>query len=129
MDHPLGLHSKKQEWKQLQEMPTYKEALINEVERSTCASMCVCPYAKGRMAAATSSFDLGSLVPKIPGARLISQLTNPWNLVSLSSLNDNLFLQPLPLLSIAQLEQRPNRWWDQCRHQSPELSCPQGGTP
>ena len=101
MDHPLGLHSKKQEWKQLQEMPTYKEALINEVERSTCASMCVCPYAKGRMAAATSSFDLGSLVPKIPSARLISQLTDPWNLVSLSSLNDSLFLQPLPLLSIA----------------------------
>ena len=45
-----------------------------------------CSYTTGRMAAATGSFDLGSLVPKIPGAGLISQLSNPWHWVSVLSL-------------------------------------------
>ena len=37
------------------------------------------------MAAATGGFDLGSLVPKLPGAGLIDQLTNPWNWMNLAS--------------------------------------------
>ena len=97
MDHPMGLNSEseKREWRQLQAMPAYKEALINEVECGTCAFMRACPYAEGGMAAATGGFDLGSLVPKLPGAGLIDQLTNPWNWMNLASLATclvNLFL-------------------------------------
>ena len=79
MDQPLGLYSKseKREWRQLQAMPAYKEALINMVERRTCTSMQACPYAEGGMAAAAASFDLGSLTPELPGANLINQLLNP----------------------------------------------------
>ena len=71
MDHPMDLYSKsqKREWRQLQAMPAYKEALINVVECGTCSSMRACPYAEGRMAAATGGFDLSSLIPKLPGAR------------------------------------------------------------
>ena len=97
MDHPLGLYSEseKQEWRQLQAMPAYKEALINEVERGTCASMQSCPYAKGGMAAAAGGFDLGSLTPELPGASLINQLLNPWNWLNMASMlmsTVNLFL-------------------------------------
>ena len=60
-------------------MPAYKEALINEVERSTCSSMRACPYDEGGMAAVTGDVDLGSLVPELPGAGVINQLINPWN--------------------------------------------------
>ena len=47
------------------------------------------------MDAATGCFNLGSLVPELPGASLINQLTNPWNWVNLASLITalvNLFL-------------------------------------
>ena len=47
--------------------------------------MRACPYAEGGMAAATGGFDLGSLVPKLPGAGLIDQLTNPWNWMNLAN--------------------------------------------
>ena len=73
-------------------IPTYgsshslSTALISKVERRTCASMQACPYTAGGMATSTSGFDLSSLVPKIPGEGLISQLSNPLNLVSLFSL-------------------------------------------
>ena len=60
-------------------MPAYKEALINEVKCGTCSSMRACLYAEGGMATAIGSFDLGSLVPELPHARIINQLINPWN--------------------------------------------------
>ena len=84
----MGLYrkSEKREWWQLQAMPTYKEALINEVERGTCSSMQFCPYAEGGMATAAGGFDLGSLVPELPSAGLINQLLNPWNRVNLASM-------------------------------------------
>ena len=47
------------------------------------------------MAATTSGFHLGSLVPKLPGTGLIGQLANPWNQMNLASLAAsfvNLFL-------------------------------------
>ena len=47
------------------------------------------------MAATTSGFHLGSLVPKLPGTGLIDQLANPWNQMNLASLAAsfvNLFL-------------------------------------
>ena len=76
-------------------MPAYKEALINEVKCGTCSFMRACLYAEGRMAAATGGFDLGSLVPELPHARIINQLINPWNWINLASLATslvNLFL-------------------------------------
>ena len=60
-------------------MPAYKEALINEVKCGTCSSMRACLYAEGRMAAATGGFDLCSLVPELPHARIINQLIIPLN--------------------------------------------------
>ena len=82
MDNPMGLYSEseKREWRQLQAMPAYKEAVINVVECGTCSSMRACLYAEGgRMAAATGGFDLGSLVPELPHARIINQLIIPLN--------------------------------------------------
>ena len=88
MDHPLGLYSEsqKRKWRQLQAMPAYKEALINEVERGTCTSMQACLYAEGGMATAAGGFDLGSLTPELPGTNLINQLLNPWNWVNVASM-------------------------------------------
>ena len=78
MDHPMGLNSEneKREWQQLQAMPSYKEALIKEVERSTCSSMQSCPYVEDGMAAAACGFDLESLV--------LNQLLNPWSWMNLA---------------------------------------------
>ena len=45
--------------------------------------MQACPYIAGEMAASPVAL---TSAPKIPGAGLISQLSNPLNLVSLSSL-------------------------------------------
>ena len=88
MDHLLGLYSEseKREWRQLQAMPAYKEALINEVERGTCTSMQDCPYAEGGVAAAAGGFDLGSLVPELPGTAFIKQVLDPWNWMNIASM-------------------------------------------
>ena len=59
-------------------VPIWLPGHRNECD-GTCSSMRVCPYTEGRMAAATSGFDLGSLVPELPGAGVINQLINPWN--------------------------------------------------
>ena len=38
------------------------------------------------MAAAACGFNLGSLVPELPGARVINQLLNLWNWMNLASM-------------------------------------------
>ena len=47
------------------------------------------------MAAAAGGFDLGSLVPELPGVGVINQLLNPWNRMNFASIITslvNLFL-------------------------------------
>ena len=38
------------------------------------------------MAAAAGGFDLGSLVPELPGTALIKQVLDPWNWMNVSSM-------------------------------------------
>ena len=66
MDHPMDLYSKsqKREWRQLQAMPAYKEAVINVVEWGTCSSMRACLYAEGgRMASTLAAWYPSYLTP------------------------------------------------------------------
>ena len=127
----MGLYrkSEKREWWQLQAMPTYKEALINEVERGTCSSMQFCPYAEGRMATAAGGFDLGSLVPELPSAGLINQLLNRWNWVNLASMVITFWRLEVPM-SMSRYRTFPSS--KAPRHpplSSYQAHCPEAGPP
>ena len=45
-----------------------------------------CPYAEGGMATAAGGFNLGSLVPEMPGTALIKQILDPWNWMNVASM-------------------------------------------